>query len=51
MALELFRREFEEAQSGPLMKKEADFYVPGTLIYEVRFSIANFQGKKDLVLA
>jgi len=43
MAPELFHREREEGQSNvPLMKKEADIYALGMLIYEVRFLIVDF---------
>ena len=46
MAPELFRRGSKEAQPGPLMRKEADIYALGMLIYEVWFSITGFREKK-----
>ena len=45
-APELFHREREEGQSNvPLMRKEADVYALGMLIYEVRPMIENFCGR------
>lgn len=35
MAPELFSREPEDAQSGPLMRKKTDIYALGMVIYEV----------------
>jgi len=46
MAPEFFCRESKETQSGPLMRKEADIYALGMLIYEVWSSIAGFQERK-----
>ena len=43
MAPELFHREREEGQSkAPLMRKQADIYALGMLIYEVRLPIVDF---------
>ena len=45
MAPELFHREHKGRQLGaPLMKKEADVYALGMLIYEVRLLFADFCG-------
>jgi serine/threonine protein kinase len=47
MAPELFRFESGGTRSkGPLMRKEADIYALGMLIYEVRPPIADFRGRR-----